>query len=353
MLNKLLTILLVFVMNCSFAQTATVHFEFSHIPKTTNRLMVYDQLGVYQNLDDQTTTLYPDDAGNETYKLVLKRPQFLKLGFVLNESDSRYIPYVLFLSPGDDIICHVDFSKKNHEISVDGKGSMDNQPSIQKLYFIDLNEFCRDTLPYHALNAIIEQKGQLDNILSNYIIQFHPSAAFIKANQINVKYFAPTVYYEFKENNVNYKRDAYYRNESVWDSEQKKLFDQIQLNNESALYTFNYIQLITAFSHREKERQWRLNSADLLEFNKLWYPGYNSDNLKFETEQDNLFAIKVIDHYFDGKCAEFLTCDVIKLQLLRHNYKNIDSLFADFKKKYPESPYVPIFNSTIIAYRAK
>lgn len=345
---RFLLLLLLGAFLSATGETTTINFDFSNLPAASNRLTVYNILGSYSNVIPESTLLQPDRNGKCSYSLNITSAQFLKLGFVLDETNANYIPYVLFLSPGDQINFKADFAKPGGAITVTGKGSANNQPAIQKLMFLDLKMFRQDTLPYRALSIIKNQSRLNKQILNSYIKRYKPSANFIKANHVNIEYFSAYLYYTFKEDYKYGKLEAYQRNFDIWNGQQATIFKSIKLNDDNALYAYNYVNLISWFLLREKEREGKLYDENPGAFNKQWYSGEDQKSKKFLTEQDNLFTLKIIHKYFSGKTAEFLFAQLIKKKLMRKDDKNIAALYNQFSRDYPNNIDVKIFKQPVL-----
>jgi thiol-disulfide isomerase/thioredoxin len=232
------------------------------------------------------------------------------------------------------------------------RSNVDTQTQISSLTNMDFTQkFRGDTLPNRLIVAINKQYVLNKNILKDYIAKHKPSEAFIKTAQLNLAYFAPRIYYVFNHNNNFGKPEAYLLK---WQKVQDSLFRTIKLNNDDALISYNYTQLIDYFMLREKERLWIESDRHPALFYRGWYHTNIADGKKlFHNEQRSLLIERIINQYFSGKTAEYLYVNLLKGNIYQSNYQNIDLIFAHFKQKYPTSKYIAEFSGPINAIAKK
>lgn len=339
-MNKIYVFILLSILFLSArAEKVTIFFQMSNIPPTSNLFMVHDKVGLYNPQNKET--LEPDKNGRDDFTLDVKSPQFFKLDFIVNQYNPTYIPYLLYLTPGDQLIIKVDFAKKGHEISVSGRGSRNNQPYIQGIVYFNLQKYMPETLPYKVLTIIKKQQIQNKTILNSYIKKYKPSTDFITTYERDLSYFPIANYYSFKEENKLYTENTYARNSDKWNNVQQELMKSAKPNNDSALSGYFYVEFISTILLRQIGTQITLLNENLTAFNKKWYPnGDNKKGLKFTYEQDNIFALRIININFTGKTKEFLHFRLIRNNLYNGNYKNIGILYSQFAKEYPTSKYL-------------
>ncbi len=120
------------------------------------------------------------------------------------------------------------------------------------------------------------------------------------------------------------------------------------LNNDDALVSKKFKQLLRDFLMREKERLWTESSDHPAAFFKTWY---NTDEEKgkllFYDDMENLMQEKIVNKYFSGKTAEFEYAVLFENAMDEHNPKNVVTIFNRFKKRYPASEYISEFQPAI------
>ena len=118
---------------------------------------------------------------------------------------------------------------------------------------IEDQSLLRDTLPYSVINAINTDKESAKSISRNTFNCISLRHRIHMTGSVSLQYYACDVYYEFKEENKNYRVwEAYYRNYGKWQKIADSLFTIAKLNNDAALGTFHYDRLQDCFLRREQ-----------------------------------------------------------------------------------------------------
>ncbi len=334
---KCCVLILFFSVN-AFAKSATVHIT---IKNYKGSIFIHDSGWSYDLTKNKVNVLQLDAHQSASYTINIDQPT--NLIFYLS---NKFFNYSLFLSPGDELFLTADFARKDHQVTVTGKGSNNNQPEIFALTNFNWIPFKGDKDPDRVLDAIKKQYFLNKSILANYIKVNKPSAAFVKNATNNLKYFVPDNYYEFSHNNNFFRpKDQL----TKWKKIQDSIFSTVKLSNNEALTAYNYTQLMCSVVLREMEAMW-------LESKKT-EPALTKDrwsqlNLKHETKTNRVmqpggFDQIVLDRYFSGKAAEYAYAQTIKLKLVRADYPAVVSMYNHFKKEYPHSAYVKGFSPAI------
>jgi len=294
--------------------------------------------------------IHLDKNGAGVYTADLSKPRYLYLGFML--PGSIYRRYTLYISPGDDLLFKINFTNTAPTISVSGKGSINNQPEIFALTNIDLYKFKHDKLPDRVISVIKNQEARNDVILKQYIKRYKPSVALIKNMRLNVQYFALNSYYEFYHNtHLPFKTSSYDRE---WQSVEDSLMIKHKLNNDYALMSYNYEDLIDFFLIQGCTVLINQEIRQPIVFYRDWYHTTVEIGRKIYTgEGRNLFIERVINRYFTGNTREFAYARMLRFHLHFKHYEGLDLVFAHFKQKYPASSYIPIFDNAIAEIVAK
>ncbi len=344
---KCCMLILIFSVN-AFAKTATVHIT---IKNYKGSFSIYDPQSGYDLTKKRSTEPGLDAQGSASYTMDINQPSYLILYF----SSDKFFNYSLFLSPGDELFLTADFAKKDHQVTVTGKGSNNNQPEIFALTNFDWLPFKGDKDPDRVLTAIKKQYLSNKSILANYIKVNKPSAAFIKNAMNNLKYFVPNNYYEFSHNNNFFRpKDQL----TKWKKTQDSIFSTVKLSNNDALTAYNYTQLMRSVVLRETEalqQEYAEKEARRLEHTsqKLsmndhgLLPNLTYDKKYDQRAQPGNFNKIVLDQYFSGKAAEYAYSQTLKWKFARADYPAIVSIYNHFKKEYPHSAFVKAFSASV------
>ncbi|WP_419802993.1 hypothetical protein [Mucilaginibacter sp.] len=266
------------------------------------------------------------------------QPTYLFLQSVSNNA----FHWCLFLSPGDELFLSADFSKKDNQVTVKGKGSNNNQPEIFALTNMDMQPFNDEKNPDQVIAAINKQYLLNKTILTNYIKANKPSAEFIKNAMVNLKYFAPANYYEFSHNHTLFMSKQELK---PWLRIQDSLFATVKLSNDEALNAYNYNKLVDNFVMREAEAAKMEYEANPAEFYHRWFKANPAKGKKeYNGTQTGVLNNMIIDKYFSGKAAEYAYGQTIKLKFVRADYPAVVSMFNHFKKEFPASVYLKGFS---------
>jgi len=300
------------------------------------------------------------------YQLIdVNVPHTVSLSLFYSTGKGQYadksLYYNLFLTPGDDIQIKLDLTKKDGGIVVTGRGSNNSQPAIQKLTDIyDDALYRNDKMPNKAVKDFIRQQSLDVQILNNYITRYKPSQAFIAASKQNIAYYAAAKFFMLKTRNLDPSR-----HHGPWQKAQDSLFMNIpvqgntfsgsrtpisKLNNDAALISYNYQQLLGSFLVREKERLWDESRTNPQAFYKEWYHTNVAKGKKLiDVEAKSLLMERIINKDFSGKTAEYMYAYLLQSNYYQSYYQNIDVLFDHFKQRYPHSSYIKWFEQPIAA----
>ena len=330
-------LILVFSVN-AFAKTAKVHLMIKNFKGFCS---IYDPQLRYDLTQKRFIELKLDAQGSATYSINTDQPTYLVLYFQSN----KVFNYSLYLSPEDELFLTADFSKKDNQVTVTGKGSSNNQPEIFVLTNMDMQPFNDEKNPDRVIAAINKQYLLNKTILANYIKANKPSAEFIKNAMVNLKYFAPANYYEFSHNHTLFRSKQELK---PWLRIQDSLFTTVNLSNDEALNTYNYNKLVDNFVMREAEANKIAYEANPAEFYHRWFKANPAKGKKeYNGTQTGVLNNMIIDKYFSGKAAEYAYGQTIKLKFVRADYPEVVSMFNHFKKEFPASVYLKGFSSTI------
>ena len=322
------------------AQSATVHVTIKNFKGSISFL---DPNFRYDLTKKKFNQFLLDKQGSASYTMLTDLPNY----FVLFFSSKDFFNYSLFLSPGDELFLTADFAKKDHQVTVTGKGSNNNQPEIFALTNMNLYQFNGDKTPDRVIATINKQYLLNKSILANYIKVNKPSGAFIKNATLNLKYFASANYYGFSHNNNLFKSKQELK---PWLRVQDSLFATIKLSNDEALNAFNYTKLVDDFVFREPEalrmqRDYEIHPA---EFYRKWFHTSPAQGKKlFDYSRLGILNNLVIDKYFGGKAAEYAFAQTIKYEFFKADYPYVMLVYNRFKKEFPASAYIKGFSPTI------
>jgi thiol-disulfide isomerase/thioredoxin len=332
-----------------FGQNAVLHISLANSKATSCYVHIPSQP------KNSSFSLALKDSRIARYTFKLTRPEFVQVYFSASDDrNSKRFDYLLYLSPGDDLELNADLNEPDFGIKVSGKGSNNNQPLLSAMEKPDLYSFYKDTLPYRVINAVNSAQKTIQSNLNKYIKVYKPSPSYINDWNINLRYYACDLYYDFKENNKFGIGQAYKRNYAQWQKINDSLFRVVKLNNDAALASFHYTQLAGTFLLREKEHLWDAAWFHPDAFYREWY---HTDTVagkkQFSADPQNLVQEKIIKKYFTGKTAEYLYAVLLAQAANESNPKNIPGIFRRFKEKYPDSKYIAQFRQSVDAIIAK
>jgi thiol-disulfide isomerase/thioredoxin len=357
-MKKAFTLLLLAIMvsTAVLSQKATLHLAFDN---TTSPSFVLRTSTTFSN-DPRKKEFTEVSLGEHkiaTQQIEMAEPGFVSIYCQASPSgEGNGLSYLFFVTPGDDMYLKADFTKKDFDISVTGKGSENNQPLGNALLENEYPRSRKDTLPAGIIAAIKNTEKGLRENFKAYGEKYEPTAAFIKYMQYNIDYYAVEKFYSLKENNKYGIEDAYYRNFTKWQRVTDSLFSHVKLDNADALPAYNYQVLIKSFILREKERLWRQSDVDSVAFYKQWYnAGVTEGKKAFLSDRINLVKEKLINKYFTGRVAEFLYASLFEEAFAEAAPENVVAIFDRFKQKYPGSKYISWFGPAVenIASREK
>ncbi|TSJ44591.1 AhpC/TSA family protein [Mucilaginibacter corticis] len=298
----------------------------------------------------------------------LSEPKVISIYYSLANDKDGYQQYYFFLSPGDNINFKADLKKPGNAIEISGKGAANNYPL--DLRGVDYEKLYSDSLPNRIIASINAQYQVNKQALANYIAKYKPTALFIKAKTYEAQYMASLNYHQFKENNKYRISEKYGRLQPIWERIQDSLFKTLKpqiisakkangktnalnqpistINNDDALVSENYKELLQSFMLREKERLWNEYGTNPERFFKQWYDADLITGRKmFQDDMSNLLKEKIINTYFTGRSADFLYATLTQEALHESDPKNLVTIFERYKKLYPKSPYTNEFEAQI------
>lgn len=326
----------------SLAQNARLHVTLSHTTDTAIELRILSRQLNEDLFKKGAFTIPVNKLGSAFFAIPMKEAVSVMLTGGDFNSAGRYFEYTLYLSPGDDLHLAVDFRQEGPKVTVSGKGSQNNAAGLISFpFYQNLSSFNGDTLPFRVMAAIRQQQHANDSVVGSFLTKYHPSPDRIINLRHECAYYGPQSYFEFKENNKYAIQDAYKRNFSTWKNIQDSLFAAIRLDNDTALASNSYLQLIRDFLPREKERLWNEANVNPQKFSREWYDTTATAGMElFHDDMTNNLQTKIIDRNFSGRSAQYLYATLFEGAIQNGNPKNIVSIFERFSQKYPRSEYI-------------
>lgn len=288
---------------------------------------------------------YSED-GWELEAPVVKGKALLEMDLPAPQSMVLYVdeltPAVLFLSPGDHLVLHYQEKNGRKSYTVTGKGSNNNQVNLARPYFSYYEKYAKDTLPHRLLKDLRNRYREDSVLLRSYIDLHKPSPAYIAAQEAQLRYFVPQVYYSFFGSHGFTLKNMPGKEKLVlvWQQALDSIMATVPLNNDEALISSNYAMLVTTFLSRKKEAIWEsLPPVDSKARKEWWYDEPDSGKALME-DMENLLTAKIIKRYFTGKTAEFAYTHMLH-EAIGEKEDNLLSIYDTFVQQYPNSPYQP------------
>ncbi|MBS1512852.1 MAG: TlpA family protein disulfide reductase [Bacteroidetes bacterium] len=328
----------------AFSQTATLlgHFENAGEKRTLSLSRPFNLTQFPSEIDTQ---LIPLNKGMFSMKLVLNHPEIMYLTSYVNDTVEFRQP--LFLKSGYAIHVFVKSINGNIQLTCTGRGAKDNQPWTMQGN-IDFKNYPKDTLPDRIVSDL--QKIATDNkdALKDYITKNAPSADFVQSWNTELQYTPVRVYYVYSKQRKYYVRQAYYRNINKWNEKLDQLLKEAPLMNEAALYSSSYrllLKMYLIFNKAEFEYE---AGTDKNRFMQEWYSSIrDTGSRSFEKDPNNIPNQKIIERKFTGKVKEYLYAHLFKMALESGKTDNIEVIYTDFSKEYPNSPYKKIYDKPV------
>lgn len=333
----------------TFGQQATIQFDIQNTEAKNVEFSLYGDYANPEVLFGESYIYVPITNGKLNWTYPVTKPIRIS-AFIIQDSVTE-IEYSFFLSPGDDMTFKADGQNILASMKITGKGSENNQPLIQSLHgkFIEslFAENGQDTLPNNVF-ATIQQKAILNRkIFKDYASIYQPTEAFLKNETIYMDYFTLICYSTFCYANQPNIRNAYYRNETAWQSKEDSLINLFPYNNDNLLTIASYASYIDYYIYNRKSKL--LSNSELM---KTYFPS-EEDQKTMYNDMENLPKEKIIDKHFSGKMAEFLYAAIFHESGLYLD-DNLYEIYERFVKRYPNSidiPYIEQRVSTILESR--
>lgn len=347
--NFALTLLFLSIFSLAFAQNAALHLTLANGQGSNCIVSIPSQP------KDGYFGLQLNQVGMGTCNFKLIRPEFVNISFQNpDDKKSTLISYLLYISPGDNLVMNADLKKSGAEITLSGKGSNNNQPQLSAIDDSYIYSFYNDTLPNRLIKALNEsQKAQQEN-LDKYIKLYSPSITFVNDWKMSLRYYTADLFYFFKEQNKYHIGKAYNRNFSKWQKITDSLLGVAKLDNDAALGVYHYDRYLNNFLALEKQRLFSEAAIHPESFYQEWY---NADTVlgkkRLISDPKNLLNEKIINRYFSGKTAEYMYGVLFANAAIENNPKNIPAIFGRFTAQYPESKFINQFSPMIDIILAK
>lgn len=291
------------------------------------------------------------DSGKAGWSYNFEKPTFIKIYYEDTLSDID-ISYLLYLTPSDSLYFSFDTKNPQKSFFISGKGSKNNQPSIQRLLNskINLNDFIKDSLPDRVYNAIRRRDTENQNFLNEYIESFNPSQDLINICSLYVQNYTVWTFIGFK-GNLKFKlpRQIYLRNEHIWQTLEDSLVKKSEFQKDNLFIVPSYSYFLSNFLLRRKERLWE--NPELL---RKYYKVESQEEALFLKNQysENKLLERIIENDFDGLNAEFLYGVLFK-SAINSKEDDLVEIFENFKVKFPNSEYIPYLEPSIFLTKEK
>lgn len=289
-----------------------------------------------------------------SFDVIIDQPQVV---YLYLDTDSSWFYQPLYLQ--EDYKLNLECSLVDDQLNIQttGPGSADNQRLLlEKVTDISLFNQRKDTTPYKMFDEIKKIYLTDSILLEKYIQQHHPSPAFIETWKNHVTYSFLNNFYSVAESRKFAVYDAYYRNIHSWDSINNLLFQVYKVSNDEVLKTTapSYYSFIKRFLLRMKERvRWDFQT-NKQRFMQEWY-GYqaNQEVQLLKPDQNNHIKQIIINRYFTGNSKEYMYGVLFDEALGSADPTDLQLIYQDFIKEYPNSKYIGLFDNTLQKFFAK
>jgi len=330
----------------AFSQNVTIKGAFDR-PDAKRKLSLSRPMNSTQFPEINDLEEIAVNKGVFTIALTVQQPEIMYLNSYLNDSVEFSQP--LFFKKGYTLTIDCKARNGKPQLTITGKGAPDNQPWEGSGNIIDFNDYPKDTLPERILADLKKGSDKDLETLHQYITKNKPSADFVKSWNLEIKYNPVRMFYVYAKQRPLYVRQAYSRNRRVWDDAYKRMLIDAPLMNELALSSWGYRVFIKMVLMFNKPQGW--DDANYKEkFIKEWYAnGSDTGERSYYKDELTIPNQKFIEKTFTGKVKEYLYAHLFNMALEIGAGSNLDSIYADFSKKYPSSIYKKTFGTTIAA----
>lgn len=276
--------------------------------------------------------------------VTIQQPEIMYLTSYVNDSVEFQQP--IFLKEGYAIV--IDCKTRNGiaKLNITGNGAQDNQSWVLS-NSINFNNYPKDTLPGRILADLKNESNKNKEALQNYIATNKPSADFINSWNVELQYIPIKIYNTYSKQR-RFIGEAYKRNKKSWDDAFSQLLVNAPLMNETALLSSAYRLFLKMVLIFNAQQFWEEEVADKEKFIKNWYAdGRDTGTRSFYFDGNNIPNQKIIEKYFTGKAKEYMYAHLFNMALETGKTANIDSIYTDFSKAYPFSPYKKIYDKPV------
>lgn len=343
---------LLFCCSAVYAQNVTIRAVLKNM--APGKITLYRPSQSY--LKDWVTD-FPVTRNAFTARLTVDQPEIAYV--VCQDTASRELfKQYIFLQKGYDL--HMVFGKKEDTLTLitTGKGAADNQKlaiAISRNYD-QLMDPAKDTLPSALYTRIMQQYRKDSLELDRYTRQHKPSPGFANAWKYQMKYQVPYDYVTFSSSYKFAIQNAYQRHLAAWQGIQEQLFTAAPLSDEKAMVAPVYILLLGDYAYRIPAKMKEEYSRNRTAFLYEWYGNDTAaGKKKFREDPDNRPQQKMTDRYFSGKAKEYMYAMLFVNALHFSQIINLEAIFSDFKRSFPQSRYIARFQPqfTALAQRTK
>lgn len=342
-MKKISLIILSLLWLNAFSQNAKIKGQFDQ-PDAKRRLTLFRPLHHTQFPEVNDTEEIAVNKGIFTAALTVHQPEIMYLTSYVNDSVEFRQP--VFLKEGYTIA--IDCKMKNGiaKLSITGNGAADNQPWVFS-NTINFNNYPKDTLPDRILADLKNESNKNKEAFQNYIATNKPSADFINSWNVELQYNPIRIYNTYSKQR-RFIGEAYKRNKKSWDDVFNQLLVDAPLMNETALTSSAYRSFLKMILIFNAQQFWEEEAADKEKFIKNWYADDRDTGTRsFYSDGNNIPNQKIIKKYFTGKVKEYMYAHLFKMALETGKIENIDSIYTDFSKAYPFSPYKKIYDKPV------
>ncbi len=320
------------------AQSASVEFTIQHGHANSIFITKGDYTRAARLFGKEDPVELPLKTGIVQWRSQLKSPIWLTAEAEDSTTGQSY-SYLIYLTPGDQLRLSFDFGNPDSGWTVKGKGSINNQPALQKILNreLDLSVFRKDSLPEAVFRAIQERTTEKQQLLDQYFKQGQWSGRFRQICGLYVQYYPVWTFLRFKGEQRFSARSAYTRNEAAWQAIEDSLLRARPLNQELLMPIDEYAFFLSIYLIRIKERVWQHPEL----FREYYGATTQEEALQLhQDDPENFLKERIIQKHFSGRTAEYLY-GLLFHQALQEKEDNLPEIYDRFRKLYPHSGYIP------------
>ncbi len=343
-MKKLLFLLFILLNSCTvFSQKTSINIK---IPSIKGGLIELGRPTKWLNVKTSYSSFYSkkiDQNGEFFFEIDDINKEMLYLSVRDSTQNKDLFFQYFFISKGDNLLIE---ERPNKEIKITGKGANNNQlKGIAERY--SFGEMKQDSIPNRIVGVINDFNSKEKKLIDSINHSFQLSIELQEALSFHNKYKTLAEFYSTYGNLSLSRRKELKRNNQSWVAALDKIVENAPISNDKALLAPSYHNFLRTFNFRKREQVLNDFDENSTLFYTEWFQGDSIVGKKtMEFDYKNQLNQKIIERYFSGKTKEQMYAYMFDSMISEQNFSNLIPIYADFKKKFPNSIFEKYFAKT-------